>query len=43
MIVESPDSDSDSDSDLEDTMNIEKNEENTQRIEGKNFIALSNE
>ena len=41
MIVES--SDSDSDSDLEEHMDIDKNEENTQRIEGKNFIALSNE
>lgn len=38
MIVESPDSDSDSDSDLEDTMNIEKNEENTQTVEGGSFI-----
>lgn len=41
MIVES--SNSDSDSDLEENMDIDKNEENTQRIEGKNFIALSNE
>lgn len=41
MIVES--ADSDSDSDLEENMDIDKNEENTQRIEGKNFIALSNE
>ena len=41
MIVES--SDPDSDSDLEENMDIDKNEENTQRIEGKNFIALSNE
>ena len=38
MIVECPDSDSDSNSDLEDTMNIEKNEENTQTVEGGIFI-----
>ena len=41
MIVES--SDPDSDSDLEENMDIDKNEENTQRIEGKNFIVSSNE